>query len=92
MEQDLIREGTNLNRYHINYLDGRVDGIIYKGERQSLYYTIENAEKYAFFWEKVFTRGFKPLSFLGKHSLIIYLLHQPVIYGVLTGLFMLGML
>ena len=52
MEQDLIREGTNLNRYHINYLDGRVDGIIYKGERQSLYYTIENAEKYAFFWKK----------------------------------------
>ena len=56
-----------------------------------LYHLLQK-EKYAFFWEKIFTRGFKPLSFLGKHSLIIYLLHQPVIYGVLTGLFMLGML
>lgn len=25
-----------------------------------------------------------PLEWLGKHSLIIYMLHQPVIYGVLT--------
>ena len=26
--------------------------------------------------------GWKPLSFLGKHSLIIYLLHQPLVYGI----------
>ena len=31
---------------------------------------------------KYFIRGVNPLSFLGKHSLIIYMLHQPVIYGV----------
>lgn len=30
-----------------------------------------------------FIRGFKPLTFLGRHSLFIYMLHQPVIYGIL---------
>ena len=51
-EQDLIREGTNLSRYHINYLDGKADGIIYRGEKQSFYYTISDSEQYAFFWRK----------------------------------------
>ncbi len=26
-----------------------------------------------------------PLGWMGRHSLLLYLLHQPVIYGVLTG-------
>ena len=51
-EQDLIREGTNLSRYHINYLDGKADGIIYRGEKQSFYYTIFDSEQYASFWRK----------------------------------------
>lgn len=40
-------------------------------------------------------RRFKPvkvLSFIGKHTLLIYVLHQPVIYGVLTLLSMIGIL
>ena len=35
--------------------------------------------------ERFFARGnFPVLNFLGRHSLIVYLLHQPVIYGLMT--------
>lgn len=35
--------------------------------------------------EKLFVRGqFPPLNYLGKHSLLVYLLHQPVLYGLST--------
>ena len=30
---------------------------------------------------KVFVHGCRPLEFLGRHSLLIYMLHQPVAYG-----------
>ena len=40
-------------------------------------------------WDvRLFAKGRIPgLTFLGKHSLLVYLLHQPVLYGVMTLLF-----
>lgn len=44
-----------------------------------------------FHW-RILYANVAPLSFLGRHSLILYLLHQPVIYMVLTLLQMAGIL
>ena len=37
-------------------------------------------------WDtRLFAKGnIPPLSFLGKHSLVVYLLHQPMLYGVMA--------
>ncbi|MBQ8568692.1 MAG: DUF1624 domain-containing protein [Oscillospiraceae bacterium] len=37
--------------------------------------------------EKLSVIGCKPLEFLGRHSLFIYMIHQPVIYGILYIVF-----
>ncbi len=50
-EQDLIREGTNLSHYEINYSNDKIR-ILYEGKENSIFYTIADSEQYAFFWRK----------------------------------------
>lgn len=39
-------------------------------------------------WVFILLSGFcPPLGWMGRHSLVLYLLHQPVILGVLTAAF-----
>ena len=40
--------------------------------------------------QELFRRGLRPLSFIGRHSLIFYLAHQPVLYGAAYLIFHLG--
>lgn len=35
---------------------------------------------------KLFHLGWKPLCFLGRHTLMIYMLHQPVLYAILWSI------
>lgn len=49
------------------------------------YYIYRMIEKKDFM-EKYFSKGCGVLSFLGRHSLAVYMVHQPVIYGLLLAL------
>ncbi len=40
-------------------------------------------EKGEAFMSRFFSKGIRPLSFLGRHSLLVYMLHQVLLYGVI---------
>lgn len=42
-----------------------------------------------FFESTVLTKGIRPISFIGRHSLLIYMLHQVVLYGTMWLIFFL---
>ena len=52
MEEDLIREGTNLSCYKIMYDGEKIDGIKFSGKSNSEYYTIKDSTRHNFFWKK----------------------------------------
>ncbi|MBO7566803.1 MAG: hypothetical protein J6T60_06890 [Bacteroidales bacterium] len=52
IEQDLIREGTNLSNYQLMFADGEIDGIKCQGFPRSNYFTVKDKEKYIAFWRK----------------------------------------
>lgn len=37
--------------------------------------------------KKWMKRKLEPMNFLGKYSLLVYLIHQPLIYGIMLGVF-----
>ncbi len=51
-------------------------------------YLLEKILRGTDFSIKVLTKGCRPLEYLGRHSLIIYMLHQVVLYGLVTLLAM----
>lgn len=51
-----------------------------------LYYIVES-EKDRGIANLFLMRKCAPLSFLGRHSLAVYMIHQPLIYGIFSGIF-----
>ena len=51
------------------------------------FYLYQKVEKEGYLQTSFFSRKIKLLAYLGKHSLLLYLVHQPVIYGIQELLF-----
>ncbi|MCM1127232.1 MAG: DUF1624 domain-containing protein [Lachnospiraceae bacterium] len=56
------------------------------------YFIYRMMEQNKKFMDNYFIAKWEPLAFLGRHSLLIYMLHQPFVYGVLTVMNAAGLL
>ena len=82
-------QSDGLSNMHLTYLGFMQNGF-YSSDYFSLmpwfflfmvgYFLYGLLEKY--FETGIFHVDIKPLSWLGKHSLIVYMIHQPILYGV----------
>lgn len=60
------------------FLAGSFFGVLVKERRLPKWFYATQEEQ---------PRFLRPLSFVGRHTLMIYLLHQPLVYGALTLIF-----
>ena len=89
---------SNLYKGYLMTFLGFTDPTFYSSDYFSLFpwiflftlgYFLNKMLKDTRFESRVLSKGVRPLEFLGRHSFIIYMLHQVVIYGIIYLIYLL---